>query len=304
MDPEDLRSKNLSPIDDGDLRQTAKGRRCRSADVILMKRSRYPILSALILILAALASLSAGAAQTGLSIDRDREVLFQVSTIDALLLAVYDGVLPVGELKEKGDFGIGTFDKLAGEMILLDGVCYQVKEDGVAYVVSDYLTTPFASVTFFDHDETVLIEEAANLTEFVGILEASLPSKNAFYAVRFDGTFPFVRKRSVPAQERPYPLLADAVSDQTVFEFVNASGTIIGFWTPQFAAGIHGPGSHLRFITDDRTAGGHILDLRVDGVEVALDVTASILMALPTAGDFFDLDLTGDLSADLEKVEK
>jgi len=266
-----------------------------------MRISRYPILPALILILAAL---PAAAEETGLSIDRDREVLFQVSTIDALLLAVYDGVLSVGELKEKGDFGIGTFDKLEGEMILLDGICYQVKEDGVAYVVSDDLTTPFASVTFFDHDETVLIEEAANLTDLVGILEASLPSKNAFYAVRIDGTFPYVRTRSVPAQERPYPLLVDVTANQTVFEFENASGTIVGFWTPQFAAGINVPGSHLHFITDDRKAGGHILDLRVDGVEVALDVTANIFMALPAEGDFFDLDLTGDLSSDLEKVEK
>jgi acetolactate decarboxylase len=189
-------------------------------------------------------------------------------------------------------------------MILLDGVCYQVKEDGVAYIASDDMTTPFASVTFFDHDETILIEEAANLTEFVGILEASLPSKNAFYAVRIDGTFPYIMTRSVPAQERPYPHLVDITANQTVFEFENATGTVVGFWTPQFAAGINVPGSHLHFITDDRTAGGHILDLRVDGAEVALDVTPNIFMALPTEGDFYDLDLTGDLSADLERVEK
>ncbi|AET64848.1 acetolactate decarboxylase [Methanothrix harundinacea] len=265
------------------------------------------LISASALLMAALAVTSgaaAGASSSHPTIDQDREVLFQVSTIDALLLAVYDGVLSVGVLKEKGDFGIGTFDKLEGEMILLDGICYQVKEDGFAYVVSDDLTTPFASVTFFDHDETVLIEEAANLTELVGILEASLPSKNVFYAIRIDGTFPYVRTRSVPAQERPYPLLVDVTANQTVFEFENASGTIVGFWTPQFAAGINVPGSHLHFITDDRKAGGHILDLRVDGVEVALDVTASILMALPAEGDFFDLDLTGDLSGYLEKVEK
>jgi acetolactate decarboxylase len=269
-----------------------------------MRISRYPILSALILILAALATLPAAAEETGLSIDRDREVLFQVSTIDALLLAVYDGVLSVGELKEKGDFGIGTFDKLEGEMILLDGVCYQVKVDGVAYVVSDDLTTPFASVTFFDQDETVLIEEAVNLTDLVGILEASLPSKNAFYAVRIDGTFPYVKTRSVPAQEKPYPLLVDVTARQTVFEFENASGTVVGFWTPQFAAGINVPGSHLHFITYDRKAGGHILDLRVEGAKAELDLTPNIFMALPTAGEFFEVDLTGDLSADLEKVEK
>lgn len=267
-----------------------------------MNRWRYPALSAVILILAALAAPPAAAA--GLAIDHDREVLFQVSTIDALLLSVYDGIFSIGELKEKGDFGIGTFHRLEGEMIVVDGVCYQVKEDGVAYAVPDDATTPFASVTFFDQDELVLIEEAANLTEFVEILEASLPSKNAFYAVRIDGTFPYVKTRSVPAQERPYPLLVDAVSNQTVFEFVNATGTVVGFWTPQFAAGINVPGSHLHFITDDRTAGGHILDLRVEGALVALDVTSNIFMALPAEGDFYDVDLTGDLRADLEKVEK
>ncbi|NLO29340.1 MAG: alpha-acetolactate decarboxylase, partial [Methanosarcina mazei] len=58
------------------------------------------------------------------------DVLYQVSTIDALLLGVYDGVLPVSDLKTHGDFGIGTFDGLEGEMLALDGNYYQIKTDG------------------------------------------------------------------------------------------------------------------------------------------------------------------------------
>jgi acetolactate decarboxylase len=259
--------------------------------------------------LATLAALPAAVASesesyTDLTTNQDREVLFQVSTIDALLLSVYDGILPIGELKERGDFGIGTFDKLEGEMVVVDGECYQVKVDGVAYVVPDDVTTPFATVTFFDPDETVLVEKAENMTEFGEILETSFPSENIFYAIRIDGTFPYVKTRSVPAQEKPYPLLVDAVANQTVFEFENASGTVIGFWSPEFVDGINVPGYHLHFITEDRKAGGHILDLRVDGAEVELDLTPNIFMALPTAGDFFNVDLTGDLSSDLEKVEK
>jgi len=273
-----------------------------------MRKCRYSILS-IILILATLAALPAAVASESESYsdpttDLDREVLFQVSTIDALLLSVYDGILPIGELKERGDFGIGTFDKLEGEMVVLDGVCYQVKVDGVAYVAPDEVTTPFATVTFFDPDETVLVEKADNMTELGEILETSFPSENVFYAVRIDGTFPYVKTRSVPAQEKPYPLLVDAVANQTVFEFEDASGTVVGFWSPEFVDGINVPGYHLHFITEDRKAGGHILDLQVDGAEVELDLTPNIFMALPTAGDFFNVDLTGDLSSDLEKVEK
>jgi len=273
-----------------------------------MRKCRYAILSTTILILAALATLPAATASesenyTDLT-DQDREVLFQVSTIDALLLSVYDGILPIGELKERGDFGIGTFDKLEGEMVVVDGECYQVRVDGVAYVVPDNGTTPFATVTFFDPDETVLVEKAENMTEFGEILEASFPSENIFYAIRIDGTFPYIKTRSVPAQEKPYPLLVDAVANQTVFEFENASGTVVGFWSPEFVKGINVVGYHLHFITDDRKAGGHILDLKADGAEVELDLTPNIFMALPTEGDFYNVDLTGDLSSDLEKVEK
>ena len=47
----------------------------------------------------------------------NRETLSQVSTINALLAGVYDGILTVGELKGYGDFGIGTFEGLDGEMV-------------------------------------------------------------------------------------------------------------------------------------------------------------------------------------------
>jgi len=279
-----------------------------SLDVIPTREKMYSLFSAMTLILAAFATIPAAAdyddaSPSAPTIDQDREVLFQVSTIDALLLAVYDGILPIGELKERGDFGIGTFDRLEGEMVVVDGVCLQVKVDGNAYVVPDEVTTPFATVTFFEPDQTVLVEEA-NFSELKEILEGNFPSKNVFYAIRIGGTFPYVKTRSVPAQVKPYPLLANVTANQTVFEFENASGTVVGFWSPEFVDGINVPGYHLHFITDDRKAGGHILDLALDGAEVELDLTPNIFMALPTAGDFFSVDLTGDLTLDLEKVEK
>ena len=149
----------------------------------------------------------------------DDDVLFQVSTIDALLQGVLDGFFTFEDLKTHGDFGIGTFDSLDGEMIALDGDYYQVKADGVAYPVQSNMTSPFSTVTYFQVDQTVAVQNASNFTELSRQLDEELPSRNAFYAVRIDGTFPYIKTRSVPKQGKPYPRLADAVKNQSVFEF-------------------------------------------------------------------------------------
>jgi len=234
----------------------------------------------------------------------DDDVLFQVSTIDALLQGVLDGFFTFEDLKTHGDFGIGTFDSLDGEMIALDGDYYQVKADGVAYPVQSNMTSPFSTVTYFQVDQTVAVQNASNFTELSRQLDEELPSRNAFYAVRIDGTFPYIKTRSVPKQGKPYPHLADAVKNQSVFEFYNATGTMVGIWAPEFSEGLNVPGYHFHFITEDRKAGGHILDLQADEAEAKVDITAGFAMQLPTTGDFYNVDLTQDLQSELETIEK
>ncbi|AKB33785.1 Alpha-acetolactate decarboxylase [Methanosarcina siciliae HI350] len=234
----------------------------------------------------------------------DIDILYQISTIDALLQGVYDGILPVAALETHGDFGIGTFDGLEGEMLALDGNYYQIKTDGIAYPVSGEMTTPFATVTFFEADENFRLEEPVNLTELEAFLDLKLPSENLFYAVRVDGNFSYIKARSVPRQEKPYPKLADAVSTQSVFEFENISGTLVGFRTPEYVKGVNVPGYHLHFITEDRRAGGHVLDLEMENGDASLDITSAFFMELPTSGDFYNVELGQDLQADMEKVEK
>jgi acetolactate decarboxylase len=236
--------------------------------------------------------------------DTDQDMLFEVSTIDALLQGTYDGSVTLDELAEHGDLGTGCGDRLDGELIGVDGEWYLVRTDGRAYPVAGNATTPFAAATFFDPDMRIAISEPMNLTEFGRHLEAELPSKNLFYAIRMEGTFPRVVTRSVPIQEKPYPRLADVTANQAVFTFENVTGTLVGFWTPVLAEGISIPGYHLHFITADRTAGGHLLDITVpESSSVQVDITANFTMVLP-AGDFLTVDLSGDLSDDLERVEK
>ena len=235
---------------------------------------------------------------------QDDDVLFQVSTIDALMQGVFDGFYSFNDLEAQGDFGIGTFDALDGEMVALDGDYYQVKADGVAYPVRGNMTAPFAAVTRFEVDQTAAVQDASNFTELARQLDRHLPSPNAFYALRIDGTFPYVQTRSVPAQEKPYPRLADAVKNQSVFSFTNVTGSVVGIWAPEFAKGVNVPGYHLHFITEDRKAGGHILEIQVANATAQVDVTAGFAMQLPSSGDFYEVDLSGDLQEELEKIEK
>lgn len=234
----------------------------------------------------------------------DHDTLYQVSTIGAIMQGAYDGVMPESELKGHGDIGIGTIDGLDGEMIAVDGSYYQIRSDGIAYLINGSTTVPFAAVTFFETDQTLHVDDANNMTALTGLIDSGLPSKNYFYAFRIDGTFPYVKTRSVPKQVKPYPNLTVAAAGQSVFEFHNVTGTIVGLYTPQYASGVNVPGYHLHFITEDRKAGGHVLDVAVDNASVQLDLTPDFYMELPKNGDFASIDLTGDQQKALEKVEK
>ena len=165
----------------------------------------------------------------------DRDVLYQVSTINALVLGVYDGVQSAGDIQKHGDFGIGTFEALDGEMIVVDGKYYQATSDGSVHIVDPSIMVPFATVTFFDNDKSIPLSGGGNLTTFTNRIDKALPSKNLIYAIRVDGTFPEVVVRAIPAQKKPYPPLAEAATHQVVTNLKNTTGTIVGFYlTPLY----------------------------------------------------------------------
>jgi acetolactate decarboxylase len=234
----------------------------------------------------------------------DRDTLYQVSTIDALMQGVFDGVQPVGELKKHGDFGIGTFDALEGEMIVLDGKVYQAKADGRVYEVMDNATTPFATVTYFERDTSITIDKPMNFSVFSMDMSARLPSQNMIYAVRMHGTFPQMKVRAILAQQKPYPTLIDAAKKQSVYTYTDTTGTVVGFYTPVFFKGLNVAGYHLHFLSDDHLTGGHILDFSLPvNVTVEYDITPAFEMSLPTNGTFTGVDLSQDLSEELARVE-
>lgn len=261
-----------------------------------MKTTRYLLLLLLAFLVVALCGCS--------HLQKDRDVLFQTSTINALLEGIYDGETTYGELKQHGDFGLGTFNGLDGEMVGLDGKFYQVKTDGIAYPVSDSVKTPFAVVTFFKTDKTVVLEKAEDYSQLKQYLDYSLPTKNIFYAIKIEGVFKYIKTRSVPGQTKPYPPLVEVTKNQPIFEFHDVKGTIVGFRCPVYVKGINVPGYHLHFITKNKKAGGHILECQMRNVNIEVDYTSKFFMVLPEHSAFYKVDLSKEKQTELEKVEK
>ncbi|MFA5291817.1 MAG: acetolactate decarboxylase [Phycisphaerae bacterium] len=227
----------------------------------------------------------------------------QTSTIDALLAGAYDGQMTCRQLLTYGDFGIGTFDKLDGEMAILDGRIYQIKSDGKVYRPVSDIKTPFATVCNFKPDTQFKIQ-TADFKTVESIIDEKVPNQNQFLAVKISGTFKHIKVRSVPAQQKPYPPLAEVAKTQPVFEINDVTGTIVGFRTPPFVKGLNVPGCHFHFLSSDFTQGGHILDFELASGKCEIDKCNEFLLILPKDDSLKNIDLSKDKSEELQKVEK
>jgi acetolactate decarboxylase len=230
--------------------------------------------------------------------------VFQNSTINALLEGVYDGSLTYGELRRHGDFGLGTFNALDGEMIAFDGEFYQIKSDGIAYAVADDQQTPFATVLFFRAKLTQTLTGPLGYEPLQALAEGLMEGPNLFYAVRVDGHFRTVKTRSVPRQAKPYRHLDEVAKEQPVFDLDDVRGTLVGFRFPDFTRGLNVPGFHLHFLTEDRRRGGHVLDLELARGALAIDSTAGFHLELPTDPAFLHADLGHDPGEALDRAER
>ena len=235
--------------------------------------------------------------------EREPHVLFQASTIGALLDGAFDGDLSFAELAEHGDFGLGTLNGLDGEMIAIDGDFYRADVDGAIHPVPARARTPFAVVTRFEPTVEARIDGGLSHTELLEWIDGLVPDGASSCAVRLDGRFDLVRARSVPAQQPPYRPLAEVVAEQHVFDLEDVAGTMLGFRFPAYAEGIEVGGYHLHFISEDRRRGGHVLDSRASRVRARIDPSDDLHVELPPRVDLADPDLVASTHAAVDAVE-
>ena len=232
----------------------------------------------------------------------DRHSLFQVSTSNALIQGIFGGTTTVADLKRHGDFGVGTFAGLDGEMIMLEGECFRAGPGGQLSVVADDEETPFALIARFHTDID------SNLTgpiDFAGMtewLDGLRPSENVFVGIRGDGEFDLLSMRAI-CRARPSEGLLEATKHQSEFTREGISGTLVGFWSPEYSRAVSVPGYHLHFVSDDRSLGGHVFGLSAPDLRFSLHTESELHLAMPETEEFLTADLAGDHGDELDEAE-
>jgi len=217
---------------------------------------------------------------------KETNVLYQYSVINALSAGVYEGDLAVNKLKSFGDFGLGTFNNIDGEMVVYEGKIYQVKTNGVPVEATKNLLAPFAAVTFFKSDTTIELTSSQTFQQIKQLIDAALLSENYLYAVKISGEFKKVKTRSVPGQQKPFPDLATVIKNQVTFEKEVVSGTVIGFKMPEFVDGLNVKGYHFHFLSTDKKFGGHLLDLILEKGKIEIGIIKEFRCQLPSTENY------------------
>lgn len=231
-------------------------------------------------------------------------VIYQTSLMSALISGVYEGDVTIKELLQHGDFGLGTFNHLDGELVAFDSKIYQLRADGSARNAMPEQKTPFAVMTFFQPTEERCFEHKMSRQQIHNVIDDVAETDNLFCALRIDGKFSHVETRTVPRQQRPYKPMLDAIAKQPTFDFAHRNGIVIGFRSPAYTQGINVAGYHEHFITDDRSGGGHVLDYQLENGVLTFGTLTKLVIDLPQGRDFLKADLMpGNLDKAIRSVE-
>ena len=235
-------------------------------------------------------------------LEKPIHTLFQVSTSGALVAGVYEREVTVRKILEHGDFGLGTFANLDGEMVVLDGRVYQVQDPGRVSEASPDAGAPFAVVTRFDPSTDVSIDTVGSFQDLETRCDVFRRSGNIFASAR----------RSFSKRTRPRRQAAAAGRGtrgtpqvrQSEFNFTDLDGTLVGLWSPGFSSAFSVAGYHFHFLSADRQHGGHLLDLSASTLRLRVEALTEFHLALPESEAFLKADLSKDTAEQLSYAEK
>lgn len=236
------------------------------------------------------------------SLDMTSHELFQVSTSNALVRGVFSGAISVAELRRHGDFGLGTFADLDGELVMVDGQAFQAGSGGRIREAEGDWTVPFALMTRFRSDFGFRAHGPLTLESLTAEIDRHRPSQNLFMAIRGDGRFDSLRMRAI-CRAAPGESLVEATMHQSEFDARDLEGTLVGFWSPSYASTITVPGYHFHFLAADRSVAGHVFGVDSNGLDISVHTESDLHVAIPRTAEFLAADLAGDASDELDVAE-
>lgn len=233
---------------------------------------------------------------------------YQISTLQALALGFSKSVTTVKNLLEHGDMGLGTFEDVDGEMIVLDGKCYRAQNNGEVVAAEDERGVPFASVCFFQPHRREKLEKMDTIEQLKEWLTLRIEEEfglNSMYSVRIDGEFSKVDARSESGTKAHHVTLKDALSvTQRAFIFENIKGTLVCVYYPDYMDGINASGWHLHFISEDRKKGGHVFDISLEHGDADFCKITSVEVRIPDTPAFDTYTLKSASKDEIKSVEQ
>ena len=208
----------------------------------------------------------------------------------------------MAERVQHTSYQVSTATAVVVKMVVVDGHFFQVRSDGSVREVQDNVLSPFSAVTAFSPDQSIALENCRDLSYLTSQFDGLRQSDNFFFALRVDATFDYIHARAMRRTKEGIPLV-QAAAVQPEFEFSNISGTLVGFWTPEYAKSLNVPGYHLHFISADRTRGGHLLQCRGKNLHLEIQREGDYHIVLPETEDFLKANLRRDPIAALAKAE-
>ena len=211
--------------------------------------------------------------------------IYQVSTLQALMLGYSRAVISVSELLKHGDIGLGTFTDVDGEMIVLDGCCYRATENGDVVLAEPERGVPFSTVTYMTKSTPIefgFMKNAGDLKNALNNIVDSHFGLNSMHMVRIDGEFEVVDARSETGYESVHVDLKTILGKtQRAFKFENIKGTLVCVYFPDYMDGINASGWHLHFISEDKLLGGHVFEIIMKSGKGLISKINSIELKLP-----------------------
>lgn len=239
--------------------------------------------------------------------EQNNKKMYQVSTLQALALGFSKAVTTVKELLGHGDIGLGTFEDVDGEMIVLDGKCYRARNNGDVVPAEDDRGVPFAAVAKFQGEQQFTLENMPDITSIRTELTRKIEERfglNSMHAVRIDGLFEKVDARSEEPYRSHHVTLKEVLSrNQTAFLFENIRGSLVGVYFPDFMDGINMPGWHLHFLSEDRSKGGHVFDVIMREGVAKVDKITNIFINFPENPAFDTYSLKQNLQEEIKSIE-
>jgi acetolactate decarboxylase len=204
---------------------------------------------------------------------QEEKPIFHYSVMDAMRNGVYTGDISAKSLADKGNFGLGTYNNLDGEMIALDGIFYRVAPDGRVTKVETDRLVPFASIVFFKADMEYEISSIKTIEMLQKEIISKLPSANKPYALRIECTFEsIVVGGANKLQDENITGLAELMKTRPLYKRKQISGTLIGFYNPPSFASIDLSPFHFHFLSDDKTFGGHLVSGELSSVKIKISI--------------------------------